>query len=86
MRSASLAAWDPRFLGTTVRMGMGEPSTVGIWTHCPVCSREAVAVVQFADRGEMRARLLNFRCPGTCRLDAREILRTLRLSELDRAS
>lgn len=67
-------------------MGMGEPSTVGIWTHCPNCAREAVAVVQFTDLSDSRARLLNFRCPGSCRLDARQILRTLRLSELDRAS
>jgi bacterioferritin-associated ferredoxin len=65
---------------------MGDYSTVGIWTHCPTCADEAVAVVQFANRDNVKAHLVDFRCPGACRANARAVLRGLRLTTLDRAS
>jgi hypothetical protein len=71
-------------VGTTARMG--ENSTVGIWTRCPRCADEAVAVVQFGGRGDARARLLDFRCPSGCNVDAAAILQVLHLTAFDRAS
>jgi hypothetical protein len=65
---------------------MGDYSTVGIWTRCPACADEAVAVVQFGSHGERAARLIDFRCPTDCPVDAHSILRRVRLTSLDRAS
>jgi hypothetical protein len=65
---------------------MAEFSTVGIWTRCPSCADEAVAVVQFRGRGDARARLIDFRCPACCRVDPTAVLDRLRLTALDRAS
>jgi hypothetical protein len=66
---------------------MGDYSTVGIWTRCPRCADEAVAVVQFwGRRGDARARLVDFRCADGCEVDPEAVLRRLRLMELDRAS
>jgi hypothetical protein len=65
---------------------MGQYSTVGIWTRCPNCADEAVAVVQFWGRGDARARLVEFRCPTGCAVDDDAVLRGLRLTALGRAS
>lgn len=64
---------------------MGQYSTVGIWTRCPECADEAVAVVQFAGRGA-NARLVDFRCPHACSVESRAVLSGVRLAALDRAS
>lgn len=77
-------ACEPPGLGTTP--DMGEYSTVGIWTRCPDCTDEAVAVVQFWGRGDDRARLVDFRCPAGCPVETDAVLRRLRLTALDRAS
>ena len=66
---------------------MGDYSTVGIWTRCPRCADEAVAVVQFwGRRGDSQARLVDFRCEAGCEVDPQAVLRRLRLSAFDRAS
>jgi hypothetical protein len=65
---------------------MGAFSTVGIWTRCPGCADEAVAVVQFRGRGDARARLVDFRCPAGCPVDPDVVLHQLRLVALDWAS
>jgi len=65
---------------------VAEYATVGIWTRCPACADEAVAVVQFVEAGETDARLLDFRCPTRCVVDARSVLRRVRLTALNRAS
>ena len=65
---------------------MGEFSTVGIWTRCPACADNAVAVVQFRSRGDARARLVDFRCPSSCPVDPGAVLRRLHLTALERAS
>ncbi|MDT4921153.1 MAG: hypothetical protein QOI15_2055 [Pseudonocardiales bacterium] len=64
---------------------MDQYSTVGIWTQCPECADEAVAVVQFAGRG-VHARLVDFRCPYACSVEPRAVLRRVRLTALDQAS
>lgn len=75
-------ACDKDAMGTTSRMG--RYSTVGIWTRCPYCADEAVAVVQFWGRGDGRARLVDFRCPADCDVDPEGVLRRLRLTGMDR--
>jgi hypothetical protein len=66
---------------------MGDYSTVGIWTRCPRCADEAVAVLQFwGRRGDADARLVDFRCAHGCDVDPEAVLRRLRLTGLDRAS
>jgi hypothetical protein len=65
---------------------MADYSTVGIWTRCPGCADEAVAVVQFWGRGDTRARLVDFRCPVGCAVDPDLMLAKLRLRTLERAS
>jgi hypothetical protein len=65
---------------------MADYATVGIWTRCPACADQAVAVVQFVERGESDVRLLDFRCPLRCTVDTRSVLRRMRLTALDRAS
>lgn len=65
---------------------MGKYSTVGIWTRCPSCRDEAVAVVQFGGSGDAPALLLDFRCSEDCDPDSATISRGLRLTVLDRAS
>lgn len=71
-------------MGNNVLMGVF--STVGIWTRCPGCGDDAVAVVQFGHRGDARARLVDFRCPAGCPVGPAAVLHQLRLVALDRAS
>src|SRR5438067_276900 len=57
------------------RRHMADYSTVGIWTRCPSCADEAVAVVQFwGRRGDTRARLVDFRCGTGGWVDAGAVL------------
>jgi hypothetical protein len=65
---------------------MGDRATVGIWTRCPACAEDAVAVVQFIEDESAPARLVDFRCPTRCSVEARSVLRRVRLAALDRAS
>jgi hypothetical protein len=83
-KNTAVCAWAACAVGR--KPVMADFSTVGIWTECPNCTDEAVAVVQFRGRGDSRARLVDFRCPLRCDVDRHEVLHELRLTALDRAS
>jgi hypothetical protein len=83
-KNTAAGAWAAVAVGRKALVG--EFSAVGIWTECPDCTDEAVAVVQFRSRGDSLAQLVDFRCPLGCDVDRDEVLRELRLTALDRAS